>query len=704
MPFDEAQLSAIIAALERDNAEYVERMAVRRALIERDSIHTTASKLGIHIPKPYDESEIIIQTIVGEVVEGVQHYAGRIAANPPQPIVPRIAEGRGSVSDSLEKHAAEQERLLVSIWEAAGGPALQYEIAWAQSAFRVGWYLTLPADAGWGLPDREYYDELSDEEIEELKREGKLTPVPDEDGRFMESGAVWTERRRQAAKDNALNARRLFTLEALSGDMVRARYDQDGVKYAYISEEVPTADFAAGTELAKRAAKHLGAKAGDVDRFSVYIGPDGKVTAGVTEGGERDSASATSFSLIRFFDREHSYIVVAGAGMAQGGKLIWQAEHGAGRVPLVPVPGIRTGSRRVGAEYSSPMESVFAYAPLLNQVETLLSAAAAYNAIPRWVVQKQDGTLLVDPATGDPKIIVGETVPGLDPAQAQAVEGTVVQLKIDADLLLELLKVYAIQMKDAMPSTVSKGEGATSGPAWTWRQAITQAQEDLKQPTANHAEALAEVWKMWVRWLRLLDVPVYAVTVPGNRGQNVRGLIEIDPKDLTEWVEVRQSSNTASDRIVLQQHGLELFSGARVIDAETFFSDYALEDDPHDAELRMWTQRVVDIVMGVGPPAPPNTVLAQVVQGVQGRLFLAMMERAPNAALFQAELLATQAQMQNPAQQGMTVDSIPTNMQPEGGNVAAANGMRQPGLGMGESLQGSPTMGAPNMQPQGALV
>ena len=700
MALTEDELSSIVSNLEKDYDEYVQRMQVRRALIERVSSFATASELGIHIPKPYDESEIIIQTIVGEVVEGVQHYASRIAANVPQPMVPRIVEGK-VVGDKVEKTASEQERALVAIWEACDGPAKQYEIAWAQSAFRAGWYLTLPVDASWGLPDREYYDELDDDTIEELKREGKVTPVPDEDGRFMESGEVWTERRRQKAKDDAINMRKLFTLEALPGDMVRARYDLDGVKYGYIIEEVPISDFAPGTELAQRIAKHFKVKGPEAEKFGVYIGTDGKVIAGATVGGERNSQNGATCNLIRFFDRENTYYMVAAMGAPGGGKLIWQAEHGAGRVPLIPVPGIRTGSRRPGAEYSSPMESVFAYAPLLNQVETLLSAAAAYNAIPRWVVQKADGSLLVDPATGDPKIIVGETVPGLDPAQAQAIEGTVVQLKIDADLLLELLKVYAMQMKDAMPSTVSKGEGATSGPAWTWRQAITQAQEDLKQPTANHATAIAEIFKMWVRWLRLLDVPVYAVTAPRNRSQNVRGLIEIDPQDLVEWIEVRQSSNTASDRIVLQQHGLELFSGARVIDAATYFSDYALEDDPSDAEMRMWTQRVVDIVMGVGPPAPPNTVLAQVVQAVQGRLFLAMMERSPNAALLQAELMATQAQMQNPAQQGMTVDSMPTNMQPEGGNVAAANGLRQPGLGMGEALQGNPEMGAPNMGPRG---
>ena len=699
MPFTESELADIVSRLETDFTPYITRMQVRRALIERDITLGTDNDLGTNIPKPFDESSLIIKTIVGEVVEGVQHYASRISSNPPQPIVPRIIEGK-TVADRIEKTSAEQERILVAMWEAAGGPDRQYECAWAQSAFRVGWYLTLPVDASWGLPDREYYDELSDDDIEELKREGKVSPVPDDKGRFMESGEAWTERRRKQAKDDALNARKLFTLEVFAGDMVRARYDADGVKYAYIVEELPATDFAPGTELAKRVSSHFGIKGTDVERFGIYIGTDGKVTAGVTSGGELNSQSGTTINLIRFFDREWSYYLVSAGGSPQGGKLIWQGEHGAGRVPLVPVPGIRTGSRAAGNEYSSPMESVFAYAPLLNQVETLLSNVAAYNAIPRWVVQKADGSLLVDPATGDPKIIVGETVPGLDPAQAQAIEGTVVQLKIDADLLLELLKVYALQMKDAMPSTISKGEGATSGPAWTWRQAITQSQEDLKQPTANHAGALAEIFKMWTRWLRLLDVPVYAVTAPRNRGQDVRGLIEFDPKDLVEWIEVRQSSNTASDRIVLQQHGLELFTGARVIDAPTYFSDYALEDDPHDAEMRMWAQRVVDIVMGVGPPAPPNTVLAQVVQAVQGRLYLAMMERSPNAALLQAELLATQAQMQNPAQQGMTTDAIPTNMQPEGGNVAAANGIRQPGVGMGEQLMGSPTMGEPNIGPR----
>ena len=691
MAFEESELVDIISRLETDFSEYNTRMQVRRAMIERRPEMSSANAVGTNIPKPFDKSTLLIQHVAGEVVDGVQHYTSRTAANPPQPIVPRIVEGK-TVAEKVEKTASEQERILVSMWEACNGPALQYEIAWAQSAFRVGWYLTLPVDASWGLPDREYYDELSDEEIEELKREGKVSPVPDEDGRFMESGEAWTERRRKKAKDDAINARKLFTLEAFAGDMVRARYDQDGVKYGYVIEEIPTADFLPGKALAKRVASHFGVKGGDVARFGIVVGADGKVTAGVTAGNEQNSQHATSCSLIRFFDRESTYYLVSASSSPAGGKLIWQGEHGAGRVPLVPVPGIRTGSRTPGLEYSSVMESVFALAPLLSQAETLASAIAVYNAIPRWVVQKADGSLLVDPATGDPKIIVSESVPGLNPAQAQAVEGTVVQLKIDAEMVFELLKVYALQMKDAMPSTISQGEGATSGPAWTWRQAITQAQEDLKQPTANHAGAIADIFKMWTRWLRLLDVPVYAVTAPRNRGQNVRGLIEFDPKDLVEWIEVRQSSNTASDRIVIQQHGMEMHQ-AGYIDDETFFSDYALEDDPHDAAMRMYVQKIKAIVM--------ESVIAQVAQAAQGRLFLAMMERAPNASLLQAELLATQAQLQNPAApRPMIEQGTPSNMVPQGGNIAAANGLRQPGLGMGESLQGSPTMGEPNMGPR----
>jgi len=689
MPMSEKALQSAIVSMEHDFLPYNSRMMTRRALIER---MPDVLDVGTNVPSPFDESKLIIKTVVGEVVDGVQHYAARIAANPPQPVVPRFTD-KGDVTRRTDTRAAEQERLLTSIWDSLDGSQKQFEVAWSQAWCRVGWYLTLPRDVGWGLPDREYFEDLTDEELAELRNSGRISPSSDE--RMMESGESWIQRRRKYARDNALAGKTLFTLETYPGDMVRFRRDRDGIKYAYIAEEMPASDFLAGGDIATAAAKQRGV---DPDNFSIWMDSNGKIIAGIPQGGEEGAFQSTSMVLIRFFDREYVYYMVGGPGKPDSAVMVWKAEHGAGEVPLVPVPGVRTDSRKPGNEYSSPMEPVFAYAPLLNQVETLLSNVAAFNAIPRWVIEKPDGSLVVDPTSGEPKILGQEDVPGLDPSQAQVVEGKIVQLTINADMLLKMLEVYASQLQAAMPPDVATGDAGTSGPAWTVRQLLTSAQEDLHQPVSNHALAMERIFRIWTRWMRLLDVPIYAVSAPGHRkSENVRGLIEFDPEDLVEAVEVKQSKDNASDRIVLQQHGIELFQGAKVIDARKFFEEYALEEDPVEAEMDMWAQRAVDIVMGIGPPAPPNSVLAQIVQGVQGRTFLAMMERSPNAALLQAELMAAGEQLSNPATQGMTVSDTPTNMQPEGGNVAEANGLRQPGVGMGPSMPGSPEMAEANI-------
>lgn len=694
----EAELSSLINQLEQDFDPFITQMKVRRMLIERfqsgSMSVTDSARLGTYVPPPFDQSNLIIRTIGGEVVEGVQHYAARISANAPQPVVPRITES-SRVSKSIEENAAEQERLLSALWVSAGGPSRQYQIGWSQSWCRSGWYLTLPRDASWGLPDRSYFTELSDDELEKMRDNEYLSPEKSDDGKWMESGANWIKRRREAAKKNAIDGNALFTLEAIPGDMVRFRSDRDGVKFAYVVEEVPSSDFRPGSDMMKDLARRSDVPEAEIARFGISI-RDGKVVMGTTAGGEEDSVNHTgssAFNFIRAFDRECTYYLVAGQGRMSSAKLIWHAPHGAGKVPLIPVPGIRTDSRRPGSEFSCPMEQVFAYAPLLNQIETLLSNAAAYNALPRYVIEKEDGSIIVD-EKGDPKTVVGGPTPGLDPSEAQMVEGKLRQLVIDAGLLERLLGIYAQQLDKAMPPDVTRGEGGTSGAAWAVRQLLSAAQADLEQPVSNHALAVKEIFEIWTRWLRLLDVPVYALSIPRNRGnmRAVRGLIEFDPADLVGGFEVVQSKDSASDRIVLQQHGNELLK-AGLIDMRRYLEQYALEPDPVQAEKDLWVQKTVDIVMGVGPPAPPNTVLAQVVQAVQGRLFLSMMERSPNAALMQAELLAMQGQMQNPAQQGMTVSGTPTNMQPEGGNPAEVNGMRQPGIGMGASLQGTPESG-----------
>ena len=244
----EKDISAAVEQLEMDFQPYNDQMRTRRALIERFQGATNIPGTGTAVPAPYDESSLIIKHLDGRIVEGVQHYAARIAANTPQPVVPRIATSK-RVAQNVEKTAAEQERLLSALWVAAGGPSKQYQIAWSQSWARAGWYLTLPRDASWGLPDRSYFDDLDDATLEKMRADEYLSPEPDEAGRWMESGASWVERRRKAAEDNAIAGKTLFTLEALSGDMVRHRSDRGGLKYAYVIEEVPASDFAPGSDM-----------------------------------------------------------------------------------------------------------------------------------------------------------------------------------------------------------------------------------------------------------------------------------------------------------------------------------------------------------------------------------------------------------------------------------------------------------------------
>src|SRR3990172_926030 len=90
----EKQLSSIINQLEQDFLPYNEQMKVRRRLIERFQGAENGPGTGTFIPAPFDKSQLIIKHMGGEVVEGVQHYAARIAANAPQPVVPRIANSR----------------------------------------------------------------------------------------------------------------------------------------------------------------------------------------------------------------------------------------------------------------------------------------------------------------------------------------------------------------------------------------------------------------------------------------------------------------------------------------------------------------------------------------------------------------------------------------------------------------------------------
>ena len=691
--FSVEQIGAIVRNLRQEREPHNARLRVRRMLVEMAQDAKTASATGTYLAPPFDKSKLIIKTLIGDVVDTLQHYTSRMAANPPVVSVLPVAIGRENVTKAAEQHAAEEERLLGGLWHAARGRQAQWKASWSKAWGRVGWYLTLPREASWGLPQREYFDDLTDDEIEELKRAGKVTEV---NGRKAESAGSWMDRRRATAQGNAIAGRSLFTLEEFPPDMVYPRFDADGSKYLAIIADVPATDFAPGSDAARDAAKRAGiTDEQDIDRYGLYMGPDGKIAGGVSVGGEPGSQRRSGFwQLTRFITRYEIYYLVSPLANEAAGTIVWHDRHDAGVVPCVPSPAIVTDSGRPGAEYSSPMEAVFAIAPIINQIETLLSNVAVWNALPRFIVETADGRPVRDPETGEPKILMGEPGIGFDPKEIEAVGGKVRQLVIDADLLLKLLEFYAVQLDEAKPSPASTGSSGTSGAAWTLRQIIMQSQQTLQQPVDNDADAWLQIMKIWIGWLRKLDEPVFMFAAPGKRrdDQTRRGLLEFDPANLVESIKVVEDSNTASDRVVLQQAGLELRAAGVITDRE-YFETYALEEDPEEAELLMHVQQVKRLVMmGDTSQIQPGSVLFNVAHAVQGRVYFQLLEQVPNMALAEAERMSEVAQAAAAVEEGAPEGEA-------GGNVAEAMGIRQQGIGMGLDQPGEPAGALPSVAP-----
>lgn len=687
MQFTDEQVGRLVTELQEEYAPHMARLRVRRLLLEMASeSYVESNGTGTNVPEPFDRSKLIIRTIIGEPSKELQRYAARVSSNAPTcNVIPPVI-GKEEVTKTADKHAAEQERLLMAMLDAAGGKKLQRQISWSQCWGRVGWYLTMPRDAEWGLPDRIYYDDISEDELEAMRNAGMVTPEPIEDpkdGTFKhaESAGSWIERRQRVKHEKAVAGASLNTLEALPPDVVYPRWDRDGLKYVAVIEEVPSSTFAPGSELALSAGKLDDVSSEDMQRYTLIIGKDGKVEGGVTKGGEPGSTKGTAWKLVRFFTRnEVYYFAAASTGQMLNGKVVWHQEHGDGIVPVIPSPFAETDSMRPGAEFTSPLEAVFAYTPAVNQLMTLLSNVGAFNGIPRWVIESKDGQLIPDAETGEPRVLNQESAVGLDPKDAEVVGGTIKQLKIeDPDILLSLLQFYMERLDMVKIPDVATGAAGTSGPAWNVRQQIAQTQIDLQPAVDNHASAVEQVFKIWIRRMRKLGEPVLMFAAPGKRGsmRSMRGLIEFDPENLVESIQVTQDSNTPSDRIVLQQHGIELLAAGRIDDRQ-YFETYALEADPEEAETRIYVQSIKKFVLvGDTSQVAPGSVLHNVALAVQGRVTQQLLQQSPNFALASAEQMAAEAQ-----QQALMETQAMTGQ----GSPASATGLSQPGIGQATTL------------------
>jgi hypothetical protein len=734
----------IVRLLERTRYQHEKiamNLKIRRSLINQATADfSEGNQLGTLLPAPFQKTSLAIRSMIGAPAKAAQHYASRIASNRPEISVVPITS-KPSISDTVDKMAGAQERLDSQLWVESGGRDCQWQMGWAMSVGGAGYYLTLPRDANFGLPDRIMYGDKTQDEIDAMIKDGKVSSVPVDVGGKMiyaEHGDVWAARRKNSMQVNFEAGRSLFTLQAYPRDMVLREKDNDGIKWAAIVEEIPYEYCAPGSDLAISAAKYKGISSEDIDRYGLFVDKKtGKIVGGIPKGGplNTDWESSDVYTLIRFFTRTEEVILISGQGSVDTAEEIWRGNHGctimgAPTCPVVEVPFFQTDVSIEGQEFSTPLSQVFGIVPQINQLLTLASNAAAFNGIPRWVVELTDGSTLRT-EDGEPKMVESGEVPGLDPNEAAAYPGTLKQLTIDTKSIETMLGIYLEQLEKMMPAPVTSGAAGASAAAWQVRELIQQAQETLRQPVDNHAQAVKQIVQMWHDWLRDLDVPIYFFAAPGKRKTRLyfRSLIEFDPKDLTDSIVVAQELDTPGERTIRVQQGMELLKSG-LINYQTFFEEYDKTEDARQAVIDMYVQQVVSYVMsgimplGASPNPDPSGVqpiIKVVADSVRGAVNYALLEQSPNYAIATAEAMAQQAQQQVqqmgpagplPPNQplGMTPmpsPGLPTQRPSEAGqaaqfgqgdgNVAFSSGVVQPGMGMSPDLsqQLGSRMGAP---------
>lgn len=685
--FTEKKIHAIVRRMRDRRQDWDRDMRVRRMLWERYAeAYVDGNGTGTNITAPFHKSSLIIKSLGGDVVQGLQQYTEIVSSNSPRVIVPPVSIDSDTITKRIDTDAAKQERLLMTLWDNAGGRKAQRKVTWSAMWGRVGWYRTAQRDRAFGLPDRTFYGDMADDELQALKDAGKATPEPIQrrDGAYSyaESGESYMERRKQAARARAISARSLFTLEALPPDVVYAEYDSDGVKYAAIILEIPSMDCGHGSEYA-RAHHRLSGSEEDPEKYGLYYDRGSKrIVGGVTTGGEETGVGET-WTLTIFETREETYYLV-GSGPDAVGTLVWYAEHDFGDCPVVPAPAYHTDSSRAGYEYSSPMEAVFSLASPLNQAMTFVSNIMAFNAMARWVLVREDGKLVPDPDTGDPMIITSDSAIGLDPNVTEVVAGTPQQLTIDGDFVYKVVEFYTDKMSRALPSQAATGqEGAST--AWGLKQQIAAQFAVLQQPVDNSAEAVKGIFTRWIHALRAAKAKheidtVYAFALPSKRrnSREIRGLVEFDPERLVDSIVVRQSSATQQSKVVNQQMGIEALQ-AGVTTRRKMLEDYFEAEDARADDIEIVGYDLAQFVLyGDVSKVQQDSVLYELALMLRGRIQQRMLKLSPQHAIATAESMAQRAQ-----EQFMATQQTPAAQQAQGGNVAEAAGMREAGMGMG---------------------
>ena len=653
---------AILSRL-RDTSQIYSRinskMKSRRAIIARVIAENMSDNdTGTNVIPPFDQSQMIIRSTLGEPAKAVQHYATRLSTNVPQFTVVPLTEKK-KLTEGMNRLAGEQERLDAELWQeacaVAGGRGEHQRIAEAMVVGGAGYFLVLPRDLAYGLPDREYFTDLTDESVKEMMGKGELSPSKikhPKNGKmvYAESGDVWAARRKKALKDQKVAGKGLFMVRALPRDMVLREKDAEGVKWAAVVETVSASTFGPGSAWAMAAAANDKDFDGNPASYSLMINEKGQVIGGISQGAPDGYPvkGTAQFTFITYVDREELVYLVAGPNQVQGGKEIWRGKHhckvrGVSSCPIIEVPCIRGDIDLPEYEFMSPLDPLYAVIPNINQMLTMRSNIAVWNATPRFVVELNNGSTLRG-NDGEPVAVQSAPTPGMNPEDIAAYPGNVKQLTINATDLDHAIEIMFNRLDLYMPPPVSTGVAGASAPAWQVHQLIGQAQEALRQPADNLAYGITEAILMMHSWLRQLDMDVYFWDAPSGRynSREMRGLIEFKPEDLTDSVVVKLELDTPEDLIVVDQVWQTRLKDG-LCTREEYFENGARSQDAYAATIASYGQMVADSLL-FGQPLPGSSLLSLVAQRVMGRLKVELPEWSENAARAQSQDMLMEAQ------------------------------------------------------------
>ena len=623
----ESDLATLCEDLKQRHSERDIKAAVYRTLLQR---RVNGKGAGTNVPAPFDRSQLIIKAMVGELQYMAQQMVAKITENRPTVQVNRISGIDADITKRADKQAADLERAVMGMWHAANGAVVQQEVAYEQVTQGVGHILSHEIAAGWGLPAREFYDELTDEEIDRLKlvQVDRAKDGGEAYSAYAERADLWERRKADARYKMALAGGSLFLMEAVSWDKIYADEDQLGYKVLALIEDVPCSAFGPHSEYLK----------GTDDYEYGIIEEQGKIIGGSSRGESTgdNKSSAKTVTLHRIFTRDEIYYYVTGSNSG-GGRIVYFTKHDYGEVPLYAAPFLRTGRSAPEERFTGPLEPAYAYAPLINQLVTMMSNLVAYKGTPRLFVQLPDGSYLIDKDTGDPKTYAPDLI-GNDPEVTDVIEDggqvrSVNELLKDDGMMFNLIQFYTSRMDQVLPPPVSTGHGSDSGPAYGKRMQLAEHGRYLRPAVTGHAQACEGMFRMWIRTIRRRQEKVGILSVPGSRGNEKgrRYYIEVDPDAVTDNITVHQNPLTVEEQIVREQVGMEKLT-AGLITKRMYYEDYAMEQDPDAVMFEIDVERLVERAW-----PQVEEMLLGLLQGVLPAL---VASQAPNAAQAVSEQLA----------------------------------------------------------------